>query len=200
MPDDARSVPVPRPPPVKREPLVPNAVLGMAIFVVVELMFFSGVVSAFLITRASTLAILWPPPGQPRLPVEATAINTVILLASGALLPLAARALREQKSRAYPLALASFVGGVTFLSVQGFEWARLIAEGLTMTTSVHGAFFYLVVGIHALHVIGALGGFAWVVWRIKRGTITHAQMSAMQVLWSFVVLVWPALYVMVYLG
>jgi cytochrome c oxidase subunit 3 len=132
--------------------------------------------------------------------VEATAVNTVILLASGALLPLAARALREHKSRAYTLALASFIGGLTFLCVQGFEWARLITEGLTMTTSVHGAFFYLVVGIHALHVIGALCAFAWVVWRIKRGTVTHAQMSAMQVLWSFVVLVWPALYVMVYLG
>ena len=74
-------------PPRPRTPVVPSAVLAMLIFVAVEVMLFSGFVSAFTIMRGS--AVIWPPPGQPRLPIEETAFNTLLLLASGAVLWLA---------------------------------------------------------------------------------------------------------------
>ena len=45
------------------------AVLGMAIFVVCEVMFFTGLVSAFLIVRSGVPVGAWPPADQPRLPV-----------------------------------------------------------------------------------------------------------------------------------
>ena len=67
----------PRPPPV-----VPTPVLGMLIFVIAETMMFAGLISAFTIVKAGALG--WPPPGQPRLPVEATAFNTAVLLLSAA--------------------------------------------------------------------------------------------------------------------
>src|SRR4029450_3339315 len=66
-------------------PVIPSAVLGMLIFVGTEVMLFAGMISAFLILRA-TAAGAWPPPGQPRLPLEETAINTLALLASGFML------------------------------------------------------------------------------------------------------------------
>jgi heme/copper-type cytochrome/quinol oxidase subunit 3 len=59
-------------------------VLGTLIFVATEVMLFSGFVSAFTIMRGS--ALIWPPPGQPRLPIAETAFNTLLLLASGAVL------------------------------------------------------------------------------------------------------------------
>src|SRR5262249_35210924 len=59
-------------------PALPSAVLGMLIFVSTEVMLFAGLVSAFLILRA-TAAGSWPPPGQPRLPLEETALNTAAL-------------------------------------------------------------------------------------------------------------------------
>ena len=58
----------------------------MLIFVFTEIMFFTGLVSAFLITRASIGPGGWPPPNQPRLPVATTAVNTVALLLSAAYL------------------------------------------------------------------------------------------------------------------
>ena len=54
---------------------------GMILVIVVEAMTFAGLISAFLSIRASLPE--WPPLGQPRFPIEATAINTAILLASG---------------------------------------------------------------------------------------------------------------------
>ena len=43
-----------------------------------------------------------------------------------------------------------------FVVFQGFEWVRLIGEGLTMTSGTLGAFFYLIVGMHALHAFAAI--------------------------------------------
>src|ERR1700690_3331740 len=65
---------------------VPNAVLGTIVFVVAEIMFFAALISAHTIARASAMGGMWPPPGQPRLPFERTAINTAALILSGVLL------------------------------------------------------------------------------------------------------------------
>ena len=65
---------------------LPNSVLAMIIFVATEVMFFAALMSAHTIARATVLGGVWPPAGQPRLPVERTAINTAILLLSGILL------------------------------------------------------------------------------------------------------------------
>jgi len=65
---------------VTRTP-ISNGVLGMLIFMVTEAMFFAGLISAYVVIKAGIEE--WPPWGQPRLPVVATAFNTVVLLASG---------------------------------------------------------------------------------------------------------------------
>ena len=63
------------------QPLVSNGVIGMFLLISTEVMMFSGFISAFLVARANFST--WPPLGQPRLPVEATAINTIVLILSG---------------------------------------------------------------------------------------------------------------------
>src|SRR5579872_2458242 len=65
---------------------LPNSVLGMIIFIAAEIMFFAALMSAHTIARATVMGGVWPPAGQPRLPVERTAVNTGILLLSGVLL------------------------------------------------------------------------------------------------------------------
>ena len=47
--------------------------LGVVIFVGSEVMLFAGLLSAFLISRAS--ASFWPPPNQPRLPARSDRIQ-----------------------------------------------------------------------------------------------------------------------------
>lgn len=182
----------------RRKPAVPNGVLGMLIFVVTEIMFFGGLISAHLIAKgASTTG--WPPPGQPRLPVAETALNSLALLASGAILFLAGRAFDSDRGRAARLLLVSMILGTVFVGFQGAEWVALIREGLTMTTSSHGSFFYLIVGIHGLHAVAALAGLVYVYGRLRRGTLERSGLWTAQVFWYFVVLVWPVLYQQVYL-
>ena len=184
--------------PLRREPLVPNGVLGMLVFVMTEIMFFAGMVSALAIARAGS-KIPWPPPGQPRLPIEATAVNTLALLASGVVLFLAGRAFRQGAPRTRRLLLGAIGLGAFFVLFQGAEWVALIREGLTLTSSTHGSFFYVIVGTHAAHALAAIAGLVWVYRRLVRGVLAGAQLWTTQVFWYFVVGVWPVLYVTVYL-
>jgi cytochrome c oxidase subunit 3 len=181
----------------RREPIVPNAVMGMLIFVVAESMLFAGLISAFTIIRSG--AAVWPPPDQPRLPLEETALNTAALLLSGVLLYVARRRYqRDRESARIPL-LASMLLGAFFVLFQGAEWIALIRQGFTLTSSSLGSFFYLIVGMHALHAVAALALLAHTWLRMQRGWLASSQLAAAEVFWYFVVGVWPILYGVVYL-
>jgi cytochrome c oxidase subunit III len=177
---------------------VPNGVLGMLIFVAAEVMFFAALISAHTIARSTALGGMWPPPGQPRLPVERTAFNTAVLLLSGVLLWLANHYMNSMPRRARRYLEGAVGLGIAFVSLQGVEWLALLHEGLTLRSSSHGAFFYLIVGAHALHAVAAIVALAWVYVLMLRGNQTPAAFAATQVFWYFVVLVWPVIYLRVY--
>ncbi len=178
---------------------LPNSVLGMIIFIVAEIMFFAALMSAHTIARATVIGGVWPPPGQPRLPVERTAINTAILLISGILLWTGNRRMNTDRESALRYVAGAIATGVTFVLLQGVEWIALLREGLTMTSSNHGAFFYLIVGAHALHAVAAIIALTWVYVLMRRGTPAQSTFAATQVFWYFVVILWPVIYLRVYL-
>lgn len=179
--------------------LAENGVFGMAIFVFVEVMLFAGFISAFMIVRDSAPPGLWPPPDQPRLPVTSTAFNTAMLLASGGVLFVAHRAFgrRGPRAAARRMGIAILMGGF-FVAAQGVEWVRLIGQGLTLTSSQLGAFFYTIVGAHALHAAAAIVVLV-VHWHAMRfGRLSPSAFGAGQLFWYFVVLMWPLIYWQVY--
>jgi cytochrome c oxidase subunit 3 len=137
-------------------------------------------------------------PGQPLLPAASTAVNTAALLLSGALLLGAQRAFAKGRPAARHLVLASFLLGVLFVGLQGREWAGLLSQGLTLTSSRLGGFFYFIVGTHALHALGALAVLGRVAWQFRAGRPDAGLFYGAQTFWYFVVLMWPVIYVRVY--
>ncbi len=188
-----------RPKPRKRKKLVSDAVLGMLLFVFVEIMLFAGFISAFVIIKAHAVGSVWPPPNQPRLPFEETAVNTTALIASGIVLLIAHRMYLKGKESVRRLLIAATLLGGMFVTLQGVEWLALIREGLTITSSTYGALFYTVIGAHAAHAVAAILALAWATLRLGLGTLTREVLSAVAIFWYFVVLVWPFLYFVVYL-
>lgn len=173
---------------------VPSAVLGTALYLASALMLFAGFVSAHVVLRGS--APQWPPAGQPRLPLAVTGANTVVLLASGVATLLAARA-REGRAAARWLARAAALGGL-FLLIQGAEWIRLLRFGMLARPGPYGGTFYTLVGTHAAH---AAGGFVALATAAHRGDrLGGGRLAATALYWGFVVLVWPAIYALVFLG
>ncbi len=127
---------------------VPHAVLGMLIFVVCEIMFFGGLITAYLVGSAGQA---WPPPGQLSFPVQTTAFNTAVLLFSGWFMYRAGTAQRDTDQKMPPsqwstpidtgratrnLGISAFLG-LFFVVFQGVEWTRLISHGLTMRSSYY---------------------------------------------------------------
>lgn len=183
------------------EPVISNARLGVMMFIGAEVMFFAGLIGAFLVFRLSSE--VWPPPAQPRLPVLVTGFNTLILLGSGVTVHLALQAIRRGSGAQLVRWLAVTAGlGVLFLAVQGYEWLRLLQFGLRVSSGLYGATFYTLIGLHAVHVLGALVwlGFVWIL--ARKGRYSPAQASGVEVCsmyWIFVVALWPVLYGLVYL-
>ncbi len=66
-------------------------------------------------------------------------------------------------------------------------------------TSTHGGFFYLIVGMHALHAVAALIVLAYAWLLLRQARLAPATFHATQIFWYFVVGLWPILYVEVYL-
>lgn len=186
-----------RMPAARRRQVAPNGVIGTILFVFAELMLFAGFISAHAIARTTALTG-WPPPNQPRLPVGETAINTAALLLSGVVLAYAYRVYLRDSARAKLPFLAALLLGCFFVAFQGYEWAMLLREGLTMTSSTHGGFFYMIVGCHAAHAVAALIVLALQYAQLLRDKLLPGAFAASQVFWYFVVLMWPVLYWKVY--
>jgi heme/copper-type cytochrome/quinol oxidase subunit 3 len=186
----------------QHETLINKSLLGLLIFLGTEVMFFAGLISAFLILRAGSAN--WPPPDQPRLPVAVTGINTLFLLLSGYTMHRALKAIRK----GYPQTLtrwllATGVLGGIFLGVQGAEWIRLVSYGLTFTSSLYGAIFYTLIGCHGLHLFVAIITLLVVISKALRGRYArhkHTGVELCRMYWYFVVGIWPTLYLLVYLS
>ena len=183
-------------------PPLSNARLGLLIFLGAETMFFSGLIGTFLVFRLAHE--VWPPASLPRLPIVVTGVNTLILLYSAYTMWRANRAIRAGAHRdAVNMLLATTVLGGTFLVVQGFEWVRLIGYGLTLSSGVYGATFYVIIGCHGLHVSGAA---IWLVAVLLHTAKNHEPSASRKrialcgMYWYYVVALWPVLYAVVYLA
>jgi heme/copper-type cytochrome/quinol oxidase subunit 3 len=182
-------------------PSAPAPIVATMFLIAGDLMLFAGLIFAFWVLRLA--APVWPPPLQPRLPIGVTTANTVVLLASSAAMLAATRALARGRGEMLTrrLGLAALLGGF-FVALQGYEWARLVGFGLTVSSGIYGALFYTLVGAHALHVAAALVWVAVTATRAGRGRLDHTRVANAQacaLYWHFVVALWPLLYVSVYL-
>ena len=186
-------------PPQKKSP-ISNGMIGMTIFIVTEVMFFAALISAYIVISSGQDE--WPPWGQPRLPIETTAINTLVLIASGIVMFFSQKFFMNKKNfDGQKLMGISILLGIFFLIAQGREWLELIDFGLTVSSSVYGGLFYLIIGAHGFHVLGTILVliYCWLRLKSNINQIDLENIFPFQILWYFVVLVWPILYILIYL-
>jgi heme/copper-type cytochrome/quinol oxidase subunit 3 len=186
--------------PAETEPVVSNTQLAIVIVIVGEAMLFAGLVGMYLVFRLS--AATWPPPDLPRLPIGITTLNTLILLASVIPLTRALRSARRHEATGRGgVQLAALLGAI-FLAVQGMEWLRLLAHGLTPSSGTYGGSFYLLIGCHAVHVLVAVLWLTVLAIRerhARTGWSSWAGLEMGTLYWYFVCGLWLFLFPLVYL-
>lgn len=131
------------------------------------------------------------------------AINTVILLASGATVTWAHAGLKRGRRQQLDLWLAITVAlGAVFLFLQAREFYHAYTElGLTLGSGVYGATFFMLTGLHGFHVTLGVVMLTVILSRSLRGHFTpnhHFAFEAVSWYWHFVDVVWVMLFIFVY--
>nr|WP_231707508.1 heme-copper oxidase subunit III [Arthrobacter sp. zg-Y919] len=186
--------------------------VGTVVWLSSELMFFAALFAMYFTLR-STSSDLWAMETE-KLNVPFAFVNTVILVSSsftcqagvfaaerlqarrtGGLLKLSRWGMTEWF-------LLTFVLGAIFVSVQAYEYAMLVSEGVSLSSNSYGSAFYLTTGFHGLHVTGGLIAFLFIIGRAyaaKRfGHFEATSAIVTSYYWHFVDVVWIALFVIIY--
>lgn len=125
-------------------------------------------------------------------------ITTAILLTSSAAMEWTRASARSNVLDDVRTALAATTAlGVAFLIGQVVAWRQLVAAGIFFATNPHSAFFYLLTGIHAVHLLGGVGGLFYTLWKVRRaGDAAEAAgvVGPMAIYWHFVDGLWIYLF------
>lgn len=176
--------------------------VGTVVWLSSELMFFAALFAMYFTLRAVNPS-LWATETE-LLNIPFAAANTTILVLSSVTAQMGVFAAERgdtQKLRRW--FIITFLMGAFFIGGQAFEYAELIHYGLTLQSSAFGSVFYLTTGFHALHVIGGLVAFLFVLARsYARPKMTHNMATSAVVTsyyWHFVDVVWIGLFAVIYL-
>ena len=188
----------------------------MWIFLLSDTFVFGSFLIGYMTVRAST-TVPWPNTSQVfslnigghDLPLILIAIMTFVLITSSGTMAMAVRCAyqRERRNAAW-LMLVTAGFGVMFVSMQAFEWSKLIHEGVRpwgnpLGAAQFGATFFMITGFHGLHVSAGVVYLLVVAIRLLRGRYDHKPnyqvVEIAGLYWHFVDLVWVFIFAFFYL-
>lgn len=170
----------------QKQPIHPQKYL-MWIAIVGIVMMFAGLTSAFIVKKnqANWLSfdvplVFW--------------YSTGVIIFSSITIMLSRKAFQNRKMKAYKGWLAvTTVLGVVFVIMQYIGFKSLWDSGITITRNVSFSFLYVIVGLHALHVLGGVIALAIIYVKSlssKRKNYTSVPIDIMNTYWHFVDLLW----------
>jgi cytochrome c oxidase subunit 3 len=189
------------------------ASLGMWVFLLTEILFFGGLFLAYLLYR------LWFPEAfrvaSSHLEIGWGAANTVVLILSSLTMALAVRAAQTGQQRATVWFIVATIGlGAVFLGIKAVEYAakfehhlvpgpQFRIDGADPThAQIFFSLYFVMTGLHALHMIIGIGIMAVLAVMAARGRFGAAYNSPVEMgglYWHFVDIVWIFLFPLLYL-
>jgi cytochrome c oxidase subunit 3 len=163
-------------------------------------MLFAASLAGYLVVRLNSEA--WPPPGMPPLP-GILWLSTGLLLLSSLTVHLAVRAARAGRPggiQAWLLVTALLA--LLFLAFQGLGWYRLSAARAPPGANLWAFTFYMLTGLHALHLIGGLlplGIVTGLSLAGRYGPDRAGGVTSVALYWHFLDVVWLILFAVLYL-
>jgi cytochrome c oxidase subunit 3 len=170
---------------------MPTAQVGLAVFLAVASVLFSLLVAAYLMrmTLGDWRAVPEPP---------VLWLDTLLLAAGSIALHRAVVGARRGHVAA---ARAAFLAGgalaAAFLAGQIVAWRQLDALGIYVASNPAATFFYLLSGLHGLHLLGGIVAWARTaarLWKAPDAVATRLAVGLCATYWHFLLLVWLALF------
>jgi cytochrome c oxidase subunit 3 len=188
----------------------------MWIFLLSDTFIFSCFLTSYMTVRSST-TMPWPNPSEVfalniagrHIPLILIAIMTFILISSSGTMALAVNfGYRRDRLRTALLMFATALFGVTFVSMQAFEWTKLILEGVRPWHNPWGApqfgsCFFMITGFHGMHVSIGVIYLTTIAIKVLRGhyekKANYEVVEIAGLYWHFVDLVWVFIFAFFYL-
>lgn len=193
--------------------------LGAILFIISEIMLFVGFFWAFFhsfLAPSHTIGCLWPPLGvEPLNPYKLPLANTMILLTSGATVTLAHHAfLKEENKNIEPQAnfvednkkfvvfafILTILLGIFFTTLQLVEYKN---ASFSINTGIYGSVFFLLTGLHGVHVILGSMMLMYTLVRFLANHFTANNHFAFQfsaLYWHFIDVIWLILFITLYMS
>jgi cytochrome c oxidase subunit 3 len=197
--------------------------LGMWIFLATEVMFFGGLFCAYLIYRRWYFGDFAA--ASTSIDAALGGANTAVLICSSLTVVLAIWAAQtSRRGLLIVMLILTMLFGTTFLGIKGKEYKDKFKENHVPGASfsfehvpipghpdqfanpkhaqIFFALYFVMTGLHALHMIIGLGLFAWLLWMSWKGRFTpeyHTPLEIGGLYWHFVDIVWIYLFPLLYL-
>jgi cytochrome c oxidase subunit III len=169
---------------------LPAAKIGLGVFLAVVGALFALFISAYSMRMGMED---WKSPPVPKL----LWLNTGMLVLSSVALQGAKTAARRGDMEGVRMGLlAGGVSALAFLALQLLAWRELSADGYFLASNPANAFFYLITGLHGLHILGglvALGRTTDRAWRSPAADQVRLSVELCATYWHFLLLVWLVL-------
>lgn len=179
---------------------IENSKLGMWWFLASEIMMFSGLIGSYLLMRSANPAML----EQAALLNKVLAtINTLALVTSSATMAMGVGSIARGDVQKLKLFLAlTILLGCLFLINKGIEYSQKFHHEIYPGTSLFFSFYFVLTGLHALHVfvgILLLLGTLVQAYRGKYSQIHHDTVENIGLYWHLVDVIWIFLFPLFYL-
>jgi cytochrome c oxidase subunit III len=187
--------------------------MGVWIFLVTEVLFFGGLFCAFAIFRSKYFPSFVE--ANHHLDKVMGGINTVVLICSSFTMALGVRsAQKNEKTKTTILLAITLACAAAFLFIKYFEYSHKFHDGLlpgryfTAAGFEHGhaglffAIYFMMTGIHGLHVVIGMGLILWILLRNHKNEFSsryYAPVENVGLYWHLVDLVWIYLFPLLYL-
>jgi len=179
-----------------------NGKLGIWLFLASEVMLFGALLSTLILLRTS--APSWPH-GWQELNIPLATLNTFILIGSSVTVVLAWANLRLGNLGKAKIFLAiTLLCGLGFMVIKTIEYVTKFRAGHFPSTNNFFATYFVLTGLHGLHVLGGMIVFAYLLltadkwYGEKRDQFTN-RVEVTGLYWHFVDLVWIFLFPILYL-
>jgi cytochrome c oxidase subunit 3 len=189
-----------------------SAKLGMWCFLVTEVLMFGGLFAAFILFKSFDTKVFIM--AHEHLNKVQGGTNTVVLLGSSLTMALAVRSSAlGRRSQTNNYLIATIACACIFLVIKYFEYSHKIHDGLLpgdffanheLPRSAHVFFslYFMMTGLHGIHVVIGIGLISWVLIRNLRGDFSPEYYTAVDIVglyWHLVDLIWIYLFPLLYL-
>ncbi|HEX8774938.1 MAG TPA: cytochrome c oxidase subunit 3 [Pyrinomonadaceae bacterium] len=178
--------------------------IGMWVGLASIMMLFTALSSAYIVRSRVGTANDWHPIAIPHM----LWLSTSLILLSSATFEAARKFIKRGEDKRYRLWLMITVAlGCGFLATQLLAWRDLVAAGIYLATNPHSSFFYVLTGVHGLHLLGGilmLGFLLLQAWR-RAGARSPARAGhgdsadAVAIYWHFMDGLWIYLFLLLFL-